>query len=270
MGTIFTSNTLKNRLLFYSLFGFVPLFAQGPELIQTINIPVDFIQTDNLGNIYVVKDFRITQFDRNGRQLFVFEDYSAGKISHLDVTDPMKIIVYYKDFMVVRLLDKTLSELSSFRLNNIGFDMVEVIAHTRDRRFWIYNQSDFKLKKIDDSGNVINESELFNILFREAVSPAKIIEFEGVVYLNDPKNGVYVFDQFGTFIRKIPVKGIDQYQLMQDKLLYFDGTNLSSYDLRRLDETMMELPEIEGLKGAAIQKARLYMHTRNQVFIYRL
>lgn len=231
-------------------------------------MPVDFIQTDHFGNLYVVKDFRITLFDLNGKQLFVFEDYTSGKISHIDVTDPMKIIVYYKDFMVVRLLDKTLSELSSFRLNNSGFDMVETIAHTRDRKFWIYNQSDFKLKKIDESGKIFNESELFNILFDEPVAPTKIIEYEGIVYLNDPLQGIYVFDQFGTFLRKIPIKSIRQFQLIQEKLIYFDGLMLSSYDLRFSKEQEMAVPSKEGLIGVSLQKNRLFLHTKNKVAIY--
>jgi hypothetical protein len=260
---------MKKNLLFCSIFFVSFVFSQDYQLVKSIDIPVDFIHTDNFGNLYVVKDFRITLFDQNGKQLFVFEDYSAGKISHIDVTDPLKIIVYYKDFMVMRLLDKTLSELSSFRLNNIGFDMVEVVAHTRDRRFWIYNQSDFKLKKIDDTGKIINESELFNVLFREAVSPEKIVEYEGMVYLNDPQNGIYIFDQFGTFVKKIPIKDIRQFQLMQEKLIYFDGTNLSSYDLRWMIENEMIVPQKEGLLGVAIQKARLFLHTKNKIAIYK-
>jgi hypothetical protein len=260
---------MKKNLLFCSIFFVSFLYSQDYQLVKSIDIPVDFIHTDNFGNLYVVKDFRITLFDQNGKQLYVFEDYSAGKISHIDVTDPLKIIVYYKDFMVMRLLDKTLSELSSFRLNNIGFDMVEVVAHTRDRRFWIYNQSDFKLKKIDDTGKIINESELFNVLFREAVSPEKIVEYEGMVYLNDPKNGIYIFDQFGTFVKKIPIKDIRQFQLMQEKLIYFDGTNLSSYDLRWMIENEMIVPQKEGLLGVAIQKARLFLHTKNKIAIYK-
>jgi len=262
-------NTLKKSLLLCSFFVVFNSIAQKFEHINSITLPVEFIQSDHFGNLYVVKDFRITLFDQNGKQLFVFEDYSSGTISHIDVTDPMKIIVYYKDFMVVRLLDKTLSELSSFRLNNSGFDMVETIAHTRDRKFWIYNQSDFKLKKIDETGKIFNESELFNILFSESIAPTKIIEYEGVVYVNDPKNGMYVFDQFGTFIRKIPIKGIQQFQLIQEKLIYFDGSMLNSYDLKFSSQQEMALPSKEGLLGASLQKNLLFLHTKNKVAFYK-
>lgn len=268
MAKSLSSGILKKSLLLCSFFLASVAFSQNYQSIATLNLPVDFIQTDHFGNLYVVKDFRITLFDQNGKQLFVFEDYSNGKISQIDVTDPMKIIVYYKDFMVVRLLDKTLSELSFFNLTNIGFDLVETIAHTRDRKFWIYNQSDFKLKKIDNTGKIFNESELFNILFDEAVTPVKIIEFEGLVYLNDPKNGIYVFDQFGTYMRKIPVKDARIFQLIQDKLIYFDGKMLSSYDLRFSTEEEMAVPIKDGLLGASIQKNRLFLHTKNKVSIY--
>ena len=261
---------MKKSLLFYSLLFFNSLFSQDYQHIKSIKIPSDFIVVDNFSNLYVVKDFRITLFDLNGEQQFVFEDYSNGKISQVDVTDPMKIIVYYKDFMFVRLLDRTLSDLSAFRLNNLGFDLVEAIGHTRDRRFWIYSQSDFKLKKIEDGGKIFNESELFNILFEESINPTKIIEFEGFVYLLDEENGIYVFDQFATFSKRIPIKNIDYLQILQGKLIYFDGKSLNSYDLKWSTSKEMQLPHIEEpITGVLLQKGRLFVQTKDKIHIFK-
>lgn len=263
-------NILKKSLLLFSLISVNFLFSQEYQHIKTIPIASDFIVADNFSNLYVIKDFRITLFDLNGEQQFVFEDYSNGKISQVDVTDPMKIIVYYKDFMFVRLLDKTLSDLSSFRLNNFGFDLVEAIGHTRDRKFWIYSQSDFKLKKIDDAGNVFNESELFNILFEEAINPTKIIEYEGFVYLLDEENGVYVFDQFGTYSKRIPLKNINYLQILQNKLIYFNGESLNSYDLNWSTSKEMPLPIKEDpILGVLLQKGRLFVQTKGKIHIFK-
>jgi hypothetical protein len=182
----------------------------------------------------------------------------------------MKIIVYYKDFMFVRLLDRTLSDLSSFRLDNLGFDLVEAIGHTRDRKFWIYSQSDFKLKKIDDAGNVFNESELFNILFEESINPIKIIEYEGFVYLLDEAQGIYVFDQFGTYSKRIPIKNIQYLQILQDKLIYFDGESLNSYDLKWSATKEMPIPiQAESVMGILLQKGRLFLQTKGKIHIFK-
>ncbi|HLI92121.1 MAG TPA: hypothetical protein VKU83_00860, partial [Puia sp.] len=71
-------------------------FALTLQLPQNI---VDF-NVDNLGNIYVInRDNQLKKLSPRGDSLAVFNDVIRyGKVASIDVTNPLKILVYYRDF----------------------------------------------------------------------------------------------------------------------------------------------------------------------------
>ncbi|MBD0332705.1 MAG: hypothetical protein ICV66_08615, partial [Chitinophagaceae bacterium] len=55
---------------------------------------------DNLGNLYVVTPTdQLKKFNSNGDSISVYNDVKRfGKLHSLDVSNPLKIILFYKDF----------------------------------------------------------------------------------------------------------------------------------------------------------------------------
>ena len=55
---------------------------------------------DNLGNIYILgKDNQLRKLSPQGDSLAVFNDVRRfGRIASIDVTNPLKILVYYREF----------------------------------------------------------------------------------------------------------------------------------------------------------------------------
>ena len=35
-------------------------------------------------------------------------------------------------------------------------------------------------------------------------------QYNNRLYLNEPESGIYVFDHFGTYIKKIPIHGLEE------------------------------------------------------------
>src|ERR1700761_3292099 len=97
-------------LLLLALAGGQGLQSQQPAdfvLSKTIHGDIVDFNTDNLGNIYVItKDNLLEKLDANGDSIAVFNDVRHfGKIWTIDVTNPLKILVFYREFATIVVLD---------------------------------------------------------------------------------------------------------------------------------------------------------------------
>lgn len=263
-----SSNIIVTTLSLILLLAAFQVKAQNYEPVKSIVVSKSEITTDYLGNLYIIGEFRITKYDAKGKPLCIYEDYRNGSIWSVDVTDPMKIMVYYGDFMQVKVLDVTLSELASYSLMDLGFYSVSALAHSRDNDFWVFDFTNFNLQKINENGEAIYKSENFNLLFEETVQAKQIIDYEDNVYVLDPVNGIYVFDRFATYKKKIPIFGVEKIQIIQDVIIYFEDGVLRSYNTKDLKEEEMVLPEYVEALYCQIQKDRVYILEKDRVSIY--
>ena len=79
-------------LVTFMAVAFVP-FNDDYKLTTVIDIQGDFIRSDELGNVFVVKDNQLTKFDENGKKLHSYSNLYAGDISFVDTHDPFKILL---------------------------------------------------------------------------------------------------------------------------------------------------------------------------------
>ena len=242
--------------------------AQQYTLVKEIKAKNASMLTDAFGNLYVIEAYRLTLYDADGNKKGVFEDYKSGEISYVDVINPMKVLVYFQDFMIAKVLDRNLSELSSLNLNELGFYAVDVIANSNDGNFWLYDKSDFKLKKVNSSGEKLYESENFNVLIEREYNPVQILDYGMQIYLNDPDEGILEFDRFGSYKKLISLKDEKTIQVVRNRILYFENNELHSYNKDTFVEQNMKLPAGETYNFAQLQKDRVYLLTENKVIIY--
>ena len=169
------------------------------QLFQTIRGEIKDFATDNLGNIYIVKQSnQIKKFNAKGDSLGVYNDVKRyGNIYSIDATNPLKVLVYFKDFSTIVVLDRLLSVLNIIDLRKQSILQVNAIASSYDNNIWLYDELDSKLKKIDDNGNVLLESTDFRQVFDLVPSPTNIFDRDGQLYLYDAKQGLMVFDYYG-------------------------------------------------------------------------
>ncbi|MBP6456967.1 MAG: hypothetical protein KA275_09605, partial [Chitinophagaceae bacterium] len=87
------------------------------ELVKSIKMKADFISTDYLGNIYVVRNKNfIVKYNKNGDSISNFNVIQRGKISQIDATNPMKTLVYFANFSQILVLDNMLSLKNTINL----------------------------------------------------------------------------------------------------------------------------------------------------------
>ena len=228
---------------------------------------VDFT-VDNLGNYYLLsKDNQLKKLNNRGDSMGVFNDVRRyGKLYSIDVTNPLKVLLYYKNFSTIVVLDRFLNVVNTLDLRKATIFQVKAVAQSYDNNIWIYDEQNNKLKRIGENGTIIFETVDLRIIFDEVPSPTHIFDHNGFVYLYDPEKGFYVFDIYGSFKTKISYKGLTDVTVIGKTILGIENKNIIAYTTGTLTERKMPLPiDFYPYQKAVIQAGHLYLLQNNKV-----
>ncbi|MEM0993343.1 MAG: hypothetical protein AAGI49_09930 [Bacteroidota bacterium] len=267
------SNNKSTVVLIFCLL--VCLFAQAQDSLQQIkNMPLaaTFIQIDQLQQLYVLKtDLSLIKFDAKGEQIFEYSNSLLGTPSFVDVTDPLNIALYYEDFQTIVLLDRNLTELQSISLFELGFSQVSSIAISNAQHIWLYDETDFKFKKIDRQGAAIFESGDISLGIGNSIRPATLMERDNKLFANDPAQGIFAFDLFGQYLYTIPIKALTHFQYFAQHLIYYQDHQLKKWGLSsKLEQTIIDLSKHKAVQQVIFdQKGQFYLRKAAQVEVWR-
>ena len=234
------------------------------QFIKTIKGNIVDFTVDNLDNIYIINSRnRIKKIDANGDSIAVFNDITKfGTITLIDASNPLKILLYYKDFSTIVVLDRFLNIRSSIDLRKQNIFQVKAIGLSYDNKIWLYDELDNKLKKIDEDGRLLLETPDFRLLFGKAPTPQKIFDEDKYVYLYDSAQAVFVFDYYGALKNKILINGWENFKVAGKYIFGTSNNTLHRYDISsfRLDD--WKLPE-------QIYKSRSFNFTTNRLYVLK-
>ena len=199
------------------------------------NIPGNFssINVDALENIYAISDGSLIKFSPIDKSVQTYNNIKRyGTPSFLDVTNPFKPLLYFKNFSTIVVLDKYLSNKGTINLRKSGIFSVKAIGASYDNKIWIFDEQDFKLKKINDDGSVLMESTDLRVLIGESPLPERIFDNEGFVYLYDTSAGFYIFDYYGTYKNKLPLTGWESFLISNGFFYGLEKDKIFSYEIK--------------------------------------
>ena len=204
---------------------------------------IDF-NVDNLGNLYIVgKNLQLKKIAPNGDSIAVFNAMKRyGQLYSIDVTNPLKILLYYKDFGTVLSLDRFLSIRNTLDLRKQNLFQVKAVGLAYDNNIWVFDEVEGKLKRISEDGKVIEQSTEFRLLFDSLPSPEFISDQDGLVYLYDKQKGAYIFDYYGALKNKIAVTGWSDFTIAAKAMYGRKESSLMKYEPGTLDLREVKMP----------------------------
>src|SRR6185295_12440766 len=122
-------------------------------LNKTIPGEYSYFTVDNLENIYLVNNSsnQLKKLNGNGDSAGVFNNVRKyGKLFSIDATNPLKLLLYYKNFATIVVLDRFLNVRNTINLGKKNIFKVKTITTSYDNNIWLFDEGDSKLKKIDD------------------------------------------------------------------------------------------------------------------------
>ena len=223
------------------------LFAQRDtsfRLIGALPGGIADAAIDNLSNVYILTTTdQLKKYNASGDSLAVYNNVRKfGKVHSIDVSNPLKVLLYYKDFSTIVLLDRLLSTRATIVLRRKNILDVTAIGQSFDNNIWAFDAFDNKLKKIDDEGNILLETPDLRQVFNQALAPIQIIDQNNQLYLYDPVNGLFIFDYYGTFKRKIPLLGWSNVSITDKYVFGISNESLQSYNVSTLMQSEQKFP----------------------------
>ncbi len=243
------------------------------KYVQFVTGRYNSFEVDVYGNMFVVTaSNQLKKISPAGDSISVFNDVKRyGNPSLIDVSNPLKILLYYKNFATAVFLDRLLTLRGSLNFRTSNIFAAKAVATSYDNQIWLFDEQDFTLKKIDELGKLLlSSNDLRNQL---GVTPfaSTIIDRENVVYVYDINQGFFLFDYYGAYKKTISVTGWEDVNVSGDVLYGFKEGKLCVYNSATLIEKKFELPKAF-LKNKMLKaiNGKLYLLAEDGIYVFEI
>jgi hypothetical protein len=258
------------------LFFLIPLFFFQLSIGQTLTLESKvplvadrFIGQDNYKNLYFIKDRVLNKMGPDGN--FLFNDLQLGRITSVDIINPLKVVVFFQDTNTVVLLDNKLNEIQRINFNNLPeFLNVSTATNAGNNSIWLFNVDTQQLELYNYGsklqtvvsqpfpGKLISQASNFNYCFTLTEKKLRAFNIYGSILNEVPsegyekiiqqnenlialkENSLYYLPDFAKRndaishnAIKLPLTDITikDLQLSNDFLYIYDGENLHTFKL---------------------------------------
>ncbi len=242
------------------------------NLISTINVDAKEIQTDRMGNLYIIsKTNQLYKYSSSGKLLSTLNYNYSGNITSLDVSNTLEIYVFYRELNSIVFLDNNLAFRGDINLSNFGIGQASSIARSYDNGIWVFDVVDLQVKKLGKDGVIsLQSNNVRQFTQAKSIMPTFMFDNNDRLYVNDSTLGILVFDVFTNYIKTIPIKGIVDFKILGDDLYFSKNQVLYGYKLKGLLQKSVQLPDNISFSDCSIEKDRLFIANNNLVEIYEV
>lgn len=238
----------------------------------SVQVNGNSINVDNLGDVYVVAKQDIMKY-KNGGQLYrLYSNKSLGEISCIDVSNPLKTLVFYRDLSRLVFIDNTLSEQKeSIYLEQIEREFASLACTSNDENgFWLFDPVAFTLTRYNQKMQVKAEVQNIHQLTGKTINPLWMIERGNRLFLVDAKNGILLFDIFGTYLKTIPLLEITKLWVDGDMLIALnEKMELIQGSFSGIEQRRIALPEND-FTDICFLAGKLYILGKEELTVYEM
>lgn len=263
------------NLLFLTLVAILPLTAQEYtwKLVhQYVAKNIEAWDVNPIGQPIFTKDGSIIKLDTNFQVLFIQSNADFGTISKIDATHSLKTMIFSRNQQSIAVLDNTLSfQEGRLDLSNIDIGFATDVCYTnQSHRFWVYDEINARLIKIEGINPTLIQSEISNLrgLLRESISP-KLQNIDQQLFLFYQGSGLYLFDYYGSLLRKFEDPLAQSIGATKEAIFFLQDNQLKK--VTRIDGNIsyLSLP-IKNIEDFKIRGQFIYFKTTEGIQLYHL
>lgn len=228
---------IKTLFFLVMLFCFFSFIKQDQPTKRVIKTKSSYFATDDFGNVYAVKEHELIKYLANGKLFTRYSNLKLGNITAVDATNPLKLLLYYHDFQQIVFLDNQLTINSEpISLEALGYEQTDLVCASANNSFWIYNKQNNELVRFNENSKKVAATGNLKQILQAELKPNFMKEYNGLLFLNSPETGIFVFDIFGTFNKIIALKNLKRFDVNSDIIYYQRDSLFCSYNYRLFDE----------------------------------
>lgn len=250
---------MKNSLIIF-------FFFSGSAFAQDFNFSFLKETPLNADAFYGVDQFDNNYFSLNNvlykttsSKTYQYQNLALGMISSVSIYNPLEIVVFYKDFNIVVILDKTLNEIQKIAFLNKN---ITLVAKAGNNQLWLYNDDDQQL-------------ELYNYQSKTTIAKSQP---QGIVLAFDLKatanfawietfDELLVFNNYGNLVNTYTFDFDDFTLLNNDKVLFNFNSEFFLFD-KNIKENQLKVSF--KIENTSFVNDKLYLFHDKRIFIYQL
>ena len=228
--------------------------------------------SDIAGNIYVSDEQgNLSKFSKDGQNLLSYSGNTISPISSVDVSHTSKVFGFYKDNQAYLILDRFLSLIHEAALNTSLIGYVTETAYAADNKLWIFDQSDLSIKKMDLINDILVTSISVSLIISDADWDIRQIEeYQNRIYIYNSNKEVYILDNFGNFIKKLPIRPDCNFGFNDENMVFIQGAGIFKSHL--YSDALQQIGVIKNtnsiLKVISTNNF-IYLISKNKITAYR-
>ncbi|MBL7918903.1 MAG: hypothetical protein JNJ40_01235 [Bacteroidia bacterium] len=266
---------MGNKSKYLKAFFFISLVWFSFSFIQSdqpkslhIKTKLNYFSTDNIGNIYTVKEDELLKYLASGKLFARYSNLKLGNITTIDATNPLKLLLYYRDFQQIVFLDNQLTANSEpISLEALGYEQTDLVCAGANNSFWIYNKQNNELVRFNEASKKTASTGNLKQILQVDLKPNYMKEHNGYLFLNSPETGIYVFDIFGTFSKIISLKNLKQFEVNEDIIYYQKDSLYCSYNYKLFEEACKSLPNVLNTIDVKYANNKIYLGFKDSLLV---
>jgi len=234
-----------------------------------------FYGLDDFNNVYYSKNnvfYKRGLLSSKATSSQQFYDVQLGELSSVDLINPLKILLFYRDTQTVVLLDNRLNESLRIQLSELKpYRYFEFVSLAGERQLWLYNMDQQRLEVFDYTQNkLILSSPVIQDNVNHLLS-----DYNYCHLITDL--GVLSYNKYGSQTASLNLPSIALADYDFEKLFVFQNDSYKSfqftknYAFEELEQEwaieVQDLPESFYLKNGKLylyRRARLSVFENNQ------
>lgn len=230
----------------------------------------DYLISDPLGNIYTINSQEFVKHNSKGQTLSRYSTRKFGNISNADAGNPLKIILFFKDFSVIQFLDNMLNPANdAIALETMEIPRAGMVCRAFDNGFWVFDTDKIQLQRYSNQNELISSSGNLNQLISNAIKISDIKEANNKVYLLNVDSTLFEFDIFGTYLKSLKIKGNTKFQIKDSFILTWNEFEIFIFDEKSFSERVIPFNDFK-IKSISFFNNDLIISDGNTIAIYEI
>lgn len=226
----------------------------------------DFIETDPLGNIYTINGDEIKKFNAAGKMLSVYSVRQYGKITYVDASNPLKILLFFEDFSAILFLDNMLNPIGNLiALENQEVNMSSMACTAFDNGYWVYDSNNLQIIRFNNQNQKVVETGNLNRIIPQKLKPLKMKDINNKLYFFNSDSTVYVFDIFATYLKNIKLSAASFFDVTADFIYCGNKNTLCIFHQFMLSEIFFENKNIN-IETISISNGRELIGDKKKIY----
>ena len=258
---------ILKTILISVLLSIILKYMPSDKVIKLSGKP-EIFATDNLGNCYIYRENLLEKISDQGKIIASYSSYDSGKLSAIDSSDPMQLLLFYKDFNQIVLLDSKLNQIGkALSLDLLDLSSVSAVCKSKFFAVWIFDEYQEKLIHYGFNPLGILISINLNNYKKELGNVEYMVESGNEIFLKGKGNNIWVFDQFGKLVNKVNLKIENEFQLKNNTIVYAFKNKVVLYNLQDGIADTIQVKGFNSFDKVHIENNQLYVLNQDSIKI---